>query len=530
MMDMDHEETFLVQIQSKLSQGSKISSDDWQRLQSLNPVHFPWLTRSYLEHHSHGLVRHLGMVQDMMDPDYFMGTGLEEEHLFERQPLLVVPIPFASDWYCMQQRAEEATHTHSVVIPPSPPDRSTRKRDRDRHRDQESGTPMVRHKTERNDGDEDEILISPSSPMVHGAESDWWPAGTFGSHPDESPVLAKLYYDQYPGNERLRLNDLVELVGVVSMDPAEGATWEEHEYPTPPPPSRLPRLHVLSFRRTDLDTLTPPHDIVKNPLQVWTTHYLCSSIDTTLSEALLLTLCSKAERRKGDIQRGPQHALGCASLQLISSNSQRLFEHLSTFLATICPVMAAVDCSESGPPSKETGHLLPTPWQLPRGATLLLHLPRTPSAEMRQLLDELCTQHRLTYTFEGGMQLGFEADYRIIVVTGERVTMPCTFQCQVEDIIDSGHSALRSALAYARSLPNIALPTSVMEQAQHDFLQRRKQARMENQRLPGETDFHRWLTLTRLYARARGLLHATMVDWEAALRLDDKIHDTEQNM
>lgn len=525
-MDQDH---LLAQVQSKLSQGQSLSSNDWNELTSLGRNELPWLTRSFVDHCSSSqevLVRYVGMVQDMMDPEYFVGEGRQDEELSERHPLLVVPVPFVSEWHSFGRPSTmEPISTPAVRIPASPPESITRKRDRECEEVPE--TLQARHKTQ---SPSHPSCDTPSS-ILPISESDWWPAGTLGSNPEECPVLAKLHYDQYPTQERLRLNDLVELIGVLSIDPWE-ASWAEFDENPIPPPSRLPRLNVLSFCKIDLDTTASP-EAIKDPLHVWTNHNgWPSSLDSTLAEVLFLTLVGKAERRHEEMQRGPQQALGCASLQLTSSNSQQLFQHLSSILPNICPVVAAMDgfLNMCDSPSKESGRLVPTPWQLPRGATLLLHVPHAPSAELRHLLEELCTQHRLSYTFEGGMRLAFDADYRIILVTSPIVTLSCTMTLKVDDVMmdcDGSPNEMRSALAYARSLPSIALPATVMEQAQHDFLQRRAEARTGNQRLPGENCFHRWLTLTRLYARARGLAEATTAEWEAALQLDDKIHKGE---
>ena len=57
--------------------------------------------------------------------------------------------------------------------------------------------------------------------------------------------------------------------------------------------------------------------------------------------------------------------------------------------------------SEEGP-SKLQGRLSPTPWQLPRGATILVHnAGESCSAANRELLEELLGQHRIPYTFDG---------------------------------------------------------------------------------------------------------------------------------
>lgn len=636
-MNLDDE--LIAQIQCKLAQGAVVTKEELVGLQHHHrSASVPSLNRVFLDRWNHApelssfrLVRHIGMVQDMMDPEYYpesvhgqsmhfrdamimtedsMEPELPMHNLSERQPLVVVPVPFASEWFDHTGRDDDAAQQQpqavpSVVIPESPPEAassSCRKRDRDAATDNTMSSPStskVKTTTAKSPMMECEepsssylITSTPTSPLefaVHGQESDWWPAGSMESNVKECPVLAKLYYDQYPRcNDKLRLNDLVELIGIVSMDPWE-ATFSDTTFDMSvplPPPSRLPRMHVLAFTRLDLDeaaavatttTTSQRQDhpyyhheeqpsltlessspsaaaYHQNPLEAWTRHAM-SIHSSTLSETLFLTLLGKAERkrgggadgRRGDVQRGVVDALGCASLQLTCRDkqaSQRLYQDLLHFLQQLCPVVAGIDLEQTqyamAGPSKESGRLLPNPWQLPPGSTILIRAPsdwkQTPTFT-RRVVHELCEQHRLTFRFEGGMEVPFDADYRIVVVstTGLVEPLPCTINMAVS--MDNPEMALfpldvqtlhqlRQALTMGRSRTgNVHLPPSVLEQAQHDFLHRRGHARKQQGqvKLPDEADFHRWLTLTRLYARARGAAAATTVDWESALGLDDAI-------
>lgn len=699
---------------SQLAQGAELTKEDLQGLQALlhsdcnntSNLLTP-LTRTLLDQHSSSssssplrLVRHFGMVQDMMDPEYYVsevqgqsmhfrdppiaaaggGAPFEDDpegelfsaqqHLAERQPLLVVPVPYSSEWFVTQNRmkpqessgggGDDDMAASSIVIPESPPAQQqqpdgSRKRDRDEEasmlalgsnvkakvtgtsKNESSTTTPPRHNMECEDPTSTTSPASEAGGGVHGQESDWWPAGSLESPVNECPVLAKFYYDQYPPtssrygkDNKLQLNDLVETIGILSMDPWEAdfssSTTPIDDFGTisPPPPSRLPRLHVLSFRRIDLDGIVAArqqnesssslsmvsnelhyHDeqpsltqeelppslggsnggLCRNPLEAWAHH--CLSLDSTaLAETLFLTLVAKAERKQGEIQRGPEHALGCASLQLVCPSDRaadRLYQQLHQFLHQVCPVMAGMDLTHTtysssttttadrlplgivSLPSKESGRLWANPWQLPPGATLLIRAPNAWNQHptVRPILEELCAQHHLAYKFEGGMKVPFDADYRIIVVSSSssylQNTIPCTLQLKMNDMVAAEDAEtttmfptsteilqeLRRALAQGRSHTggtsngtttdsNVGLPPSVLEQAQQDFLHRRGHARRSQESssslttptttaMPEEADFHRWLTLTRLYARARGASTATTADWESALGLDDTI-------
>jgi hypothetical protein len=61
----------------------------------------------------------------------------------------------------------------------------------------------------------------------------------------------KLY--DFPASGEIKLTDMLELVGVVSLDPALAAQHPEEDMmgvaPLLPPPSLVPRLHVVRFTK-----------------------------------------------------------------------------------------------------------------------------------------------------------------------------------------------------------------------------------------------------------------------------------------
>jgi hypothetical protein len=623
----DDASNVVANITAKLAQGADITPSD---LESLDCLHdgehssspLATLDRSYLltasNYPTQTLVRHIGMVQDMMDPEYYVADyqgrsthyrdvpvtasddsasdGIDfSKNLAERQPLLVVPLPFCSKWLAQKLARSNgaAPLGHSppkpVVIPESPPNHmvtttATRKRDRG----MDDAPSASKPRTTAADDSAMDCEDAPASPAPQGQELDWWPAGCLQSRKEESPVLAKLYYDQTihidnnnnkKQQRRLRLNDVVELIGVLSMDPWEadfgGEEEEDMFFPTTPlpPPSRLPRMHVLSYRQLDLDDLTrrkttpqEQEDVYDHEEQPSVTQSSSRSVkeqlttvlkDATLAETLWMTLLSTAERTLHkqqsqsldeppslDMQRGPQHALGCASLQLTTpGDSKVLYQQLWKVLRDICPVVAGIPSTSAlpPPPTKQNGRMTPSPWQLPKGATLLIHLDGPTPTNRAVVLQELVSQHRIPYFFEGGMRVPFDADYRIIVVRSDTTTttavakLPCTLQLQVGGEVELGRTRhsygrlLESVAACRRQQSgNIALGKDVLEEAQQDFLKRRVEARKLEQPLPEEADFHRWLTVTRLQTRGRGAATATIADWERALVLDDAIQQQQQ--
>jgi hypothetical protein len=262
--------------------------------------------------------------------------------------------------------------------------------------------------------------------------------------------------------------------------------------------------------------------------------------------------------------------LGCASLNLCLPTADAcadLSARMHQVLSQILPQVQYHDVTEASlladdtslaAPCKRNGRLSPTPLQLTQGSTLILNVGsltadqlRTPEQLQRlQALQQLTSSHKMPYTFDGGVQIAFEADVRVIVVStpASSKVLPCLLQVQCE-YTDGGTMEMdgedlsylthvRHALAAARggsslsttssssaatlTHKNIGLSRDVLDKAQKDFVVRRDQARQgDHLVMPNDADFHRWLTLTRLHARSRRAACAELEDWERALQLDD---------
>jgi len=820
------------------------------------------------------LVRYVGMVQDMLDPEYYESydsrgrsthfgynyelgnandwsnssdhdcyvkgtTGADDgdnnnsndnnntnnnrssdayeyhsndfsDSLAERIPLVVVPIPFASDWLyrgIQEQKSNDynnggnsRTNSHSdsaaaksksaVVVSPISANRSDRKRERENENENGGGNGVGGDKDSCMNGDEDGGALHSRNansnakavdqqtkkstvangekvntrntninnigernnrvvaPHLHGTASDsanadatttdWWPAGTFGTPKDQCPILAKMCYDQLLSGEQssssnstnqeiqdtkteqgpkdatttkrgerqdkhqrqrqrpLMLNDLVSMVGVLSMNPFDADfPGQQNEYVccrdsdammmetiTIPPPSRLPRLYVLSYRRFELDDLAQRainatkggnYKIDNNNSNGGISDLLSESekmcnvesradgdndddsevgwsgfptddeslvpsalvsqlLDGSPSSssalgfpgpapwirALWMCLLSEADRQRSDldgmfeiIRAGPaERALGCISLRLSTpdvTSAKALFRRLAeNVLREVCPVVAALDLTKTTandgslfPRKDDHGRLKPSPLQLPKGSVLLIHCPppsilrsndtnrcsrMTDGSEnddakdgeiIQAVLHELVKHHRMPYTFEGGVTIPFEADYRVILVTTQTQEFPCTLSVlagtgstamMTEDSLppatSPGKPELREILVNGRASfignnKSLKFSSTLLEQAQKDFLERRRRCHeflASSSALPGEDDFHRWLTLTKLETknrRSRGVKPAndknaavlvngengqdyissslakswepTVEDWKVALKLDDDI-------
>ncbi|KAL3945622.1 MAG: hypothetical protein SGBAC_000278 [Bacillariaceae sp.] len=550
------------QIAAKISVGSELSAEDLgglkQFLSGGASSQLPSLDKDFVKRQIDGIqiVHHIGMVQNMLDPEFYVSSlngrslhfrdcnptpnaasddTIEDlSNLAERQPLFVVPIPFTTDWFKECSVAKE-THIDERSKTAEPITAST-PRKRERETDHSKNSKHRSEEAENIDRMNDSDVSAQEECPKRSVE--WWPAGCKGSDASSSPILAKFYYDQYSQDDKkctsLRLNDIVETIGVLSMNPWEadfstpGSNFEFDS--PPPPPSQLPRLHVLAYRTIELDALS--YEKVLTFTET-TPRIMRSALDSGLkrslaAQAIFLTMLSKAERRDGLIHRMSASAVGCASLKVSTTMcSKEMFRRLKSVLHQSCPIVAAFDLTSSKEqhpfPGKSNGNIAPTSWQLPAGSTLLLHL----GDSKHEGLEELLTSHQVAYTFEGGVQIQFEADFRIVIVSNNK-KVKCSLQvcCDEEDLslLEGEERRLRETLALCRRVGNVKLSPEVLERAQGDFLSQRSSARSNpKSRMPDEDDFHRWLCLTRLQARSRGCEIATTEDWEKAFALDDGI-------
>ena len=254
---------------------------------------------------------------------------------------------------------------------------------------------------------------SPPKSTTHNSTimTERWPAGCLSSNPLETPVLAHLYYDN--DNDRLKLNQIVELVGVLSTStPSQTSTEDHSSSPTskmndPSSSSmqlldeydpvwndhneeeqeHLPTLNVLVHRVLTMeeygeqqlqtknhkdDSFEPEQDCrMELPshdddelLQTLSEALLGSNlnhndVNETAAHALWWTLLSKAEPQNHNHNDSP--AVGCASLNLIvkdGSSSTALWQRLTQLCRHVCPVVASLDVTRA---ALETHQLICTP-------------------------------------------------------------------------------------------------------------------------------------------------------------------------
>lgn len=521
------------------------------------------------------LVRYIGMVQDMLETEYYLcevngvkthyrdvhvtekpqDNGMDIAHkLADRQPLVMVPIPFASEWTLSEWTATpSSTRATNLGLD----DRSQHKREREDLMDPPTKrTALSTPDTSMDDSMEEAPAGNNSPSQLHTSHSevvtsnsDWWPAGCMESDRNQCAVLAKLYYDQ-DTSPRLRLNEVVELVGVLSMDPLdvqfpqasdEWNDFDEFSNVNLPPPSLLPRLHVLCYNRLNLeagrnaDTMdvaaTHKDDDRSLAIQVFAKHIFGGN--QVAAEALLMALMSMAERKLVSentwtpIKTPSETTLGTASLNLILSSEAscaHMYNNLQKVLKKILPIVGSIELTReslggtlASPAKSESGRLEPSPIQLPKGAALIINQSslaegriEAHAVETLHALNSLTRNHSVPYRF-GQMMYTFEADYRVIVLSSatggseQKVAqgsklLPCSMEMKLSDemltddsvptVPEDACQRIRSYLTRCRcSTPsdrqdevfNVQLPATVLELAQKDFIERRADQRQKTE-------------------------------------------------
>lgn len=473
----------------------------------------------------------------------------------ERQPIILVPIPFTSPWF---QDTLYKRNTIELQVDTNPPKRS-------------------------------KIMTNPI-----------WPAGIMDSDASQSAVLAKVYLEDDSNQPRnVRLNDIVEIVGVLSELPTMHDYEGEHNrskvnYLSPFDTDmetfihlsyesstsvvelqnaydQLPHIHVLHWKTIDMDSLVYPclagssdfttrlcnlEDDRFLSIQTFSSHIFNG--DANASEALLLSLMSMAERDKGHrpIHLPSGATLGCASLKLVAPTQEAcslIRTRLMHVLKTIMPVVATLELTEKSLESpaehnlcipEKRGRLRPSSMQLPKGSCMVIDeskldtKTRSKGYNTVAALSRIVRHHSISYNFHG-IEFDFETDFIVIVISkaggdmdDDDMAFPsCSLNCRLTHVGDVSpslqmapeehiSSRIRSYIRSCRKrYPTSLSDQELLNKAQNDFIERRNM-RTEIKPIVDEEDFHRWLTMTRLFARSSRKSAATLTDWEASLRLD----------
>lgn len=235
------------------------------------------------------LVRYRCMIQDMFDPEFYMGeyevsdvntkatsmksgkykdiaecakhqeinTDSENNVTMERQTLYCVPIPGETDWV----KTDYSDKAGKKGYPSSSAAPNRTKRGLEEEETSQPDTPMEEESREANRSEENK---RPRTEAVAGSVPRTDPDLNFPLPGEKGlPCLVKIYEEM----DGFAVNDTVEFIGILSVDPALAHFHEENKLDGPqssidgyeepmeernahaPPPSLVPRLHSIIYHK-----------------------------------------------------------------------------------------------------------------------------------------------------------------------------------------------------------------------------------------------------------------------------------------
>jgi len=361
--------------------------------------------------------------------------------------------------------------------------------------------------------------------------------------------IVKLY-DVKDGD--IKLNDVIEVVGIVSLDPNLAVPDVDDDMgnsPSLPPPSLVPRLHALTFTHLPhnnplLPTL-PPFPSLQEVARVELLHILttCMLGDKLSAEYLLLHLISKVYLRRDVL------VLGKLSINLHNMTTHEEWpKRLATLLSLLTtnshylPLSRDTLDNASFTPKKdfEANRLVSGCLQL--GTSTHLWLDETvmtdgqltaPGLKNLTALGNLITWQKLEYDFKF-QAMEYDSDIPCLVMSEGRSMLPSDMQIMVKpyqvearpDLISKTFSEVGSSLTgelldrirqYITTcrLLEFNLTEQVMKAVQDDFVTMRQ----SEQGMTAE-DFHALLVLGRFISLSHGRSTLDPQDWEEAKRME----------
>ena len=524
------------------------------------------------------LVRYRGMVQDMWNPEYFVGAFQEasadgQSHrwrsgkyrdevrgmdggelnvdpetvtMMERQQYYCVPVPGETQW--IQQRNYPTPATNRTNQQPA-----MRKRTMEPEEDPVS-EPVGSFSEEAEDMEMDCANDAGASNQKRNKGAAEAPAATSGCHkaelhfpiPDQPgcACVVKVYAEQSP----LKICDVAEFFGVLSFEPERAAFADpendlmiEEESLGAPPASLVPRLHCLLFEQ--LEPAAPLLAGVPAQLAADATTMranLLGALTTALggdalaAEYTLLHLLSSVHARPSGF------VLGKLSLNLVAKGFH--WTPLIALIEQLVPRFVPLDlsianlCRAPFAPSKDynTNRLRSGILQLSSGTHLALdesvlepgQLDGTGLMNIKSL-GVLMMQQQVEYDFQF-YKTEFIVDIPTLVTSAGKSMLPADCLVPVQSkwltqpviapaLETQSADALRGYVAYCKQVP-YNVPEALTQAIEQDFVN----ARQNGDRSITPEVLSGWLQLARLVTLSFGSNELTPEIWAHTKELEKK--------
>ena len=508
------------------------------------------------------------MVQDMFNPEYFVSefkdnngtwqttrygdimdeclTESCEKQFDERHPVLMIPIPGRTGWLCTKYG--ELASASIQELQPVHGKTSGMKRQKDDVEmctedtvSMEDGHVMKEHVEGFNATKRTPTNV-PSKYDINLVEKRSIPHGSCVMH-------------MYEGNNGVKLNDVVEVLGVLSRVPdlaSQGMEGEDEEdgLASRIPTSMAPRIHAISVRRLksmlpeNMGKVDTPAEIQEARSQV--IGFLSSVLggDVLAAEYLLLLLISRVHMRTQD---SGASALGALSLNLtgVPDKSAEFVHAVESALSGLMPSLLSLPLDigllNKKPwypcKSEKQSFLTSTALQLPSGSVIMLDETAMTAGQLTEVglknlgaIMEMMKHQKLPYNFEF-YQLDQPTDQPILVIsTGKTmlkgagevqiplcpVNAPLSEEKPISDMLNQGNPDLaRSYLSTVRHMCLI-IPKDLEKHIEHDMTEARKK---DSVNINTEI-FHQWMNIARLYCLSHGETEMSLDRWRQVMDME----------
>lgn len=365
-------------------------------------------------------------------------------------------------------------------------------------------------------------------------------------NPAGKAAIIKLY-DLKEGE--IKLNDLVEVVGIVSLDPsmAAGEDVEEMGFnssPSLPPPSLVPRLHVLTHRVLPHTNPLPLAAATATETRAELLAILTEALlgDRLAAEYLLCHLVSSVYLRRDVLVLG-KFTLNLHNMTPHDNLPRRLATILSllTTASHFLPLSRATLDAASFLPKKdfEANRLVSGALQLGRGTHLMLDETAMTDGQLTAqglanltALGNLITWQKAEYDFKY-QKMEYDTDIPCLVMSEGRSMLPSDVQLMLKPdceaspgVIGTKYSGIGSYLT-SSLLARLRAFVTACREAEFTLSEERMQGVQEDfvrmrQAEGGITveDFHVLLVLARLVAKSQGRATLLAEDWERAKAME----------
>lgn len=511
------------------------------------------------------------MVQDMFNPEYFvsefkdsngrwkttrygdiMDESLDEsceKQFDERHPLLVTPIPGRTEWLCTKYG--DLASASIQEIQPVQDKMSRMKR-------QINDIEMY---IEQNVDIKDKEVGNVIKGHLEGSNSSKKPPTTLMAQDDSTSAQRRNIPDGscvvhvYEGNNGMKLNDLVEVLGVLSRVPdlaCQGMEGEDEEdaLASRIPTSMAPRIHAVSVRK--INSILPENMYkVETAVEIQEARsqiisFLSSVLggDILAAEYLLMLLISRVHMRTQDSDAMP---LGALTLNLtgVPDKSTEFVQAMESALSGLLPSFLSlpldVELLNKKPwyPCKSQGQsfLSDAALQLPSGSVIMLDETAMAAGQLTEVglknlgaLQTMMKYQKLPYDFQF-YQLDQPTDQPILIISTGRtmlkgagevqiplcpVNAPLSGEREVFDLLREGNPDLaRSYLSIVRHLCLI-IPQGLEKNIEHDMIEARKR---DASNINTET-FHQWMNIARLYCLSHGETEMSHDRWQQVMDME----------